>query len=135
MYGVVDHTVYSEYLYTARVAFFDELASIVGYSMESMLQQNVTFATVNLHISFSGPLRRGERFYAESVLCEVKGASLKFEDRVVRLPNAPGEQEQLVCKADVRVAALAADSYKPTRISADVKEALHRYRCTTLAHT
>lgn len=53
MYGVVGHNVYSDYLYTARVAFFDEMASI-GMSLESMLEQNVTFATIKLHITFSG---------------------------------------------------------------------------------
>lgn len=38
---------------------------------------------MSLLLAVCRPLRRGERFYAESVLCDVKGASLKvigYED-------------------------------------------------------
>jgi len=123
MYGVVANTKYHEYMYAARAA----LGASAGLSMEVLLgQYGIMMATTSYSITFKSPLQYGDHFFAESVPCEVRGATCKFKERVVRVSSSG--QEQVVAEGVATCVALvpANPPVKPARIPATMKEALLR---------
>jgi len=89
MYGVVTNTMYHKYMYAARAA----LGASVGLSYRTapmdvvMERYGVMMATTSFTANIKSPLQYGDRFYAESVPCEVRGATCKFKERVVRVSS------------------------------------------------
>jgi len=87
-------------------------------------QYGIMMATTSYNITFKSPLQYGDHFFAESVPCEVRGATFKFKERVVRVSF--GGEEQVVAEGLATCVALvpANPPVKPARIPAPMKEAL-----------
>lgn len=122
LYHVVEHTVYSAYMYTARMA----LMTSIGFSLNQLLDHfGVATATTRTVINFKSPLQYGDCFFAESVPCEVKGATFKFKERVVRV-SSTGEEEQIVAEGEACCVTLTPGVGKPVRLPAPLRQKLLR---------
>jgi len=120
MYGVVTNTMYPEYMFTARAA----IGASVGLSMEVLMERyNIMMATTSFTVNFKSPLQHGDQFFVESVPCEVKGATFKFKERVVRVSNS-GEQVAAEGLATCVALVPGYPPVKPARIPAPMKEAM-----------
>ncbi|WIA30104.1 hypothetical protein OEZ86_000199 [Tetradesmus obliquus] len=123
-YGVVKNTAYHEYLYAARVA----CGASLGFPLEVLLEQyGVMTATISVTTHFKSPLQLGDVFFAETVPVQVKGATVKFKERVVRLSNS-GSEQQVVAEGEATCVGLlpGCPPVKPARIPAPFRQALLR---------
>ena len=119
--GVVYHASYLKFMERARTEWLRGL----GYEQDNLVRdQRVIFAVQAMDIAFVKPARFNERLTATAEPREVRAASLKFQQSVVR-PSETGDDELLV-KASVRVACLCADRLKPIAIPATLHQVLKR---------
>jgi acyl-CoA thioester hydrolase len=107
--GVVYHASYVRYLERARTEWLRELGLAQAQMAE---QEGVLFSVIELDIKYLRPARLDDLL---QVVCSAKvtgGASVQFEQRIVR-----GENE-IIAQGSVRVACLDAKLWKPQRLPA-----------------
>jgi acyl-CoA thioester hydrolase len=81
-----------------------------------MLEQNLCFGLLDTNIRFLAPARFDDRLAVMTRVTEIRGARVQFE-QAVRRESAEGD---LLASADCIAACLAADSYRPRRLPADL---------------
>ncbi|TAN51492.1 MAG: tol-pal system-associated acyl-CoA thioesterase [Methylococcaceae bacterium] len=107
--GVVYHATYLRYFERART----ERLRALGFEHGGLrADAGILFAVKSMTVDFVKPARFDELLWVDARLTEVKRASLMFEQEIRRQQGAGA----VLCKALVRIACLAADTFTVTAI-------------------
>jgi acyl-CoA thioester hydrolase len=112
--GVVYHASYLCYLERARTEWLRTL----GYSQAKLkLEESLVFTVVAMTLDFLKPARLDDQLTVISQVSLSGGASVEFEQQILRGPER-------ILAATVRVACLDADSFRPRRLPVAIKGSL-----------
>lgn len=101
--GVVYHARYLNYFERARTEWLRSL----GFTQESLRKQmNLAFTVVRAQVHYKLPARLDDELQVSVRLCQRRAASLMFTQDLTR-------NETLLAQAQVRVACISADDFKP----------------------
>ena len=104
--GIVYHTSYLKYMERARTEYLRAL----GYNQTRLrAEQGILFVVNRIDINFSRPAVFDDELTVTAALGKTSRASLVFHQTICR------DEEQL-CVADIAIASLSADRYKPKRM-------------------
>lgn len=115
-YGHVNHAVYLNYLEMGRI---DALTAL-GISLAWLQHEGFQVPVVDVHVAFRAPAMLDDRLTVLSALSELRTASARWEQRILR-----GEEE--LASANVRTA-ITDGSGRPCRGPAELQEALQTLR-------
>ena len=116
-YGVVNNSVYFNYLEHARHEFMIS----VGIDPAQVAREGRALTLAEIGVRFRQPLRSRERFRVSVTVEELRGARAVMGQRIVRLP---GEEPVLEATA---VAVFLNEAGRPMRICADIRRAFAPY--------
>jgi len=104
--GVVYHANYLKFMERARTEWLRQL----GFEQNILKDEhNCLFAVHSMQLSFRRPARFNDALLVRSDVTQMSGASMQFEQSVLR-------DDELLCQASVRVACLDALRFKPCPI-------------------
>lgn len=104
--GVVYHANYLKFMERARTEWLRQL----GFEQNILKDEhNCLFAVHSMQLSFRRPARFNDALLVRSDVTQMSGASMQFEQSVLR-------DNELLCQASVRVACLDALRFKPCPI-------------------
>lgn len=116
--GVVYYANYLKFLERARTEWLRSL----GYAQQALIEQRgLLFAVRSITLDYLAPARLDDLLAAELRLQRIGRASIEFAQSIRR----DGEAKAL-CTAQVKVACLEAERFRPAVIPADIKESLSR---------
>lgn len=111
--GVVYHSNYLKFMERART----EWLRAIGFSQEYLRErEGILFVVAAMNIRFRKPAVFDEELNIQSTIKNMNTASLNF---IQTITNA---QYDIVCNAEVTVACLRADTFRPCRIPDNIKE-------------
>lgn len=111
--GVVYHSNYLKFMERART----EWLRAIGFSQEHLRErEGILFVVADMNIHFRKPAVFDEELNVLSTIKNMNAASLAFTQTIT---NARCD---IVCSADVTVACLQADTFRPCRIPDNIKE-------------
>ena len=111
--GVVYYANYLKFYERARTEFLREL----GFEQDVLLQQNIVFVVRQVTVDYLQSAAFNALLRVDTTIEQLKKASLVFRQRIVKLD---ADQETLVNRAQVKVACVSADAFKPTAIPKDI---------------
>lgn len=112
--GVVYHSRYLNFLERART----EWLRAAGFAQTALRQQeHVLFVVHSMQLQFKKPAKLDEQLQVVSRLIEMGRGSFSCQQLIKR-------EETILLQAEVKVACVNADSFKPTGIPARIKIAL-----------
>ncbi len=112
--GVVFYANYLKFLERART----ELLRSYGFEQDELrAEENVIFAVRSVHVDYLKPARFNDSLNVSAELSQSKKTSFYFTQEVMR-------GDEVLCRAEVRIACLAADSMRPKAIPAIIMEKL-----------
>lgn len=101
--GVVYHANYLKFMERARTEWLRQL----GFEQDQLRnEKNVLFAVHSMQLNFRQPARFNDQLLVRSTLLQTSGASMQFEQQVLRDATS-------LCEATVKVACLNAESFQP----------------------
>jgi acyl-CoA thioester hydrolase len=104
--GVVYHSQYLNFMERARTEWLRSL----GFEQNELIDDHqCIFAVHSLNMSFKRPARFNDALLVQSQIIKVAGASIYFEQKVLR-------EGELLCHAGVKVACLNSNSFRPMSI-------------------
>lgn len=110
--GVVYHASYLRFFERARTEFLREK----GFSQQDLLTtQQLAFVVRKMEIDYHQAAKLDEQLTVETRLATVKGATLLFEQQLLR-------NQQLVCSAKVKIACVNLKQMKPTALPTQLKQ-------------
>ncbi|EKO3517361.1 tol-pal system-associated acyl-CoA thioesterase [Vibrio fluvialis] len=101
--GVVYHSNYLKFFERART----EMLRAIGVSQQVLLEQRIGFVVRHAEIDFKQGARLDDQLTVVTSIAELKKASLTFCQELVN------PEEQLLCKAIVKVACIDNEKMKP----------------------
>ena len=111
--GVVFYANYLRFMERARTEWLRTL----GFEQDALMDDpGIVFAVRRTEVDYLAPARFNEQLSVRSRIAEKGGATLTFEQQIVR-----DQDQQLLCKGLVKVACLDKDSLRPARIPADLR--------------
>jgi YbgC/YbaW family acyl-CoA thioester hydrolase len=102
-YHHVNHATYLTYLEHARISALDS----IGWGMEELAERGYQVVVVEIAVRFRAPATAGDALVVETWLEELRGASSRWGQRVLR-------GDEVVLEATVRAASTALDG-RPVR--------------------
>ncbi len=111
--GVVYYANYLKFYERARTEFLREL----GFEQDVLLQQNIVFVVKQVAVDYIQSAAFNTMLRVDTTIEQLKKASLVFQQQIVKLDS---DQETLVNQAQVRVACVSADAFRPTAIPKDI---------------
>lgn len=112
--GVVYHSQYLNFMERARTEWLRGL----GFAQAALRQnEQVLFVVHSMQIKFKKPARLDDELKVVSQLIEMGRGSFSCQQQIVR-------DDMILLEAQVKVACVDADSFKPTGIPARIKIAL-----------
>lgn len=111
--GVVYYANYLKFFERGRTEFLRDL----GFEQDTLLQQNIVFAVRKATVDFKQAARFNELLKVHSQIEQLKKVSVVFKQRIYR-------DEQLICQAEIVVACLQADTFRPVAIPTFIMEQL-----------
>jgi acyl-CoA thioester hydrolase len=107
--GVVYYANYLKFLERARTEWLRSL----GFEQDSLAREaNILFIVHSLTLTFSRPARFNDMLEVLCRIDSIKGASLIFEQKILRA----GKPAEILCSGRTKVACVHADSLKPRPI-------------------
>ncbi len=104
--GVVYHSQYLNFMERARTEWLRQL----GFEQDELITEHqCIFAVHSMQLQFKRPARFNDALIVSSEVSGVSGASLSFEQRVLR-------DNELLCQAEVKVACLDSGRFRPKSI-------------------
>lgn len=104
--GVVYHSQYLNFMERARTEWLRQL----GFEQDELITEHqCIFAVHSMQLQFKRPARFNDALIVSSGVSDVSGASLSFEQRVLR-------DNELLCQAAVKVACLDSGRFWPKSI-------------------
>ncbi len=117
--GVVYYANYLKFYERARTEFLRAM----GFEQDALLAQNIVFVVRNISVDFVRAARFNELLDVRSRITQLKRASLVFRQEIFTQRDG---QTLLLNQADVKLACLRADTFKPTGIPAGIYQPLKR---------
>ena len=116
--GIVYHSNYLNFAERARTEFVREL----GVSQHELSDggKGFAFAVSHLEVNFKRSARLDDVLDVESRVVEVNGASVRFDQRIVRV-----EDGVELTRLNVRLGFVALDGGRPSRIPQHLRQRLH----------
>jgi YbgC/YbaW family acyl-CoA thioester hydrolase len=111
-YHHVNHAGYLTYLEHARISALDS----IGWGMEELRRRGQQVVVVEIEVRFRTPATAGDELIVETWLQELRGASSRWGQRVLR-------GEEVVLEASVRAASTTLDG-RPVRTPEAFRAAL-----------
>ena len=109
--GVVYHARYLHFFERARTEYLRQL----GFSQQILLaEMQLAFVVKTMEIDYCYPARLDDLLLVETVVEEVKGATIRFVQTLKR-------NETILCKSAVKVACVDLGKMKPVAIPAGIK--------------
>ncbi len=115
-YNHVNHASYIQYFEVARVEMLDG----IGMSMGSLAERDVRIVVVGLTIRFHASAGEGDELTVETEVLDVKGAVMRWRQRLLR-------GDRLLADQEIRAATTTVEG-RPIRVPAYLATALERYR-------
>ena len=113
--GVVYHANYLKFMERGRTEWLRAL----GFEQDVLRDEhNVLFAVHSMNIIYHRPARFNEALLIRSRLEKASAVSMQFEQNIYR-------GEELLCEATVRIACLAADTFRPKPIPKFIVTEMH----------
>jgi len=104
--GVVYHSQYLNFMERARTEWLRSL----GFEQNELIEQHhCIFAVHSLNMNFKRPAHFNDALLVQSEILKVAGASIQFDQKVLR-------DGELLCKAEVKVACLNSNGFRPMSI-------------------
>lgn len=115
--GVVYYANYLKFIERARSEYLREL----GFEQDQLIkEQNVIFAVRKLQADYRSPARFNDLLTVKTQLKKVGKASLDFSQKI-----AISGQNQVLFEAQISIACLQADSFKPCAIPQRILEKIN----------
>lgn len=111
--GVVYHAQYLNFFERART----ECLRTLSFSQQTLLEQNFAFVVKKLDIDYKQPARLDDLLSVETIVHEIKKASIVFEQHLWR-------ENICLCSAKVVVASVDLAKMKPIAIPPGIYQAL-----------
>ncbi|MCI7479863.1 tol-pal system-associated acyl-CoA thioesterase [[Pasteurella] aerogenes] len=109
--GVVYHARYLHFFERARTEYLRQL----GFSQQILLaEMQLAFVVKTMEIDYCYPARLDDLLLVETLVEEVKGATIRFVQTLKR-------NETILCKSAVKVACVDLGKMKPVAIPAGIK--------------
>jgi acyl-CoA thioester hydrolase len=99
--GIVHHSSYVSYFEVARIEWLRRR----GLSYATWAGRGIHLPVVELELKYKTPARFDELLVVDTLLDEVRAASLRFRYRIVRQPQ-PGAADQLIAEGATRLACI-----------------------------
>ena len=113
--GVVYYANYLKFMERARTEFLRHL----GFEQDQLIeQQNIIFAVRSVQCDYKSPAQFNDELMVTADLIELKKASMLFEHRIYR----KNQQDKILCQAQIHIACLKADTFKPCAIPKSIME-------------
>lgn len=110
--GVVYHSNYLRFMERGRTEWLREL----GYSHNRLSEEeNLVFVVSSMNIEFKRPAYFDELLNVNSRITRLRGTSLVFEQTI------NNEANETKCRADVYIACVDVNTFKPKRIPAVIR--------------
>lgn len=123
--GVVYHANYLRFLERARTEWLRRL----GFEQDELLRnEGIVFAVREAQLAYHRPARFNDRLNVLSDISLLRKASMTFAQRIYRNESADADDQTLLCTAEVRVACISAQSFRPTAIPPALWTELNRER-------
>ncbi|MHB8746748.1 MAG: tol-pal system-associated acyl-CoA thioesterase [Gammaproteobacteria bacterium] len=107
--GVVYYANYLRFMERARTEWLRSL----GFEQDELLKRdNILFAVRSVSLDYFKPARFNDRLLVSASIYTRGHASLGFEQNVRRA----GDENTVLCAGQIRIACLAADSFRPQPI-------------------
>jgi len=104
--GVVYYANYLKFFERART----EMLRSYGFEQDKLIvEQNIIFVVRSVQIDYLNPARFNESIDVSAEITQSKKVSLNFEQIISR-------DDMVLCKANIRIACLTADTLKPKAI-------------------
>jgi len=117
--GVVYHANYLKYMERARSEWFRAL----GFELDQLAQiEKILFAVTQMNIKFHHPAKFNNELLISVELIEIRKASFSFKHIITVNKSDNERNEIIICSAEVKIACLHADLFKPTSIPERVLE-------------
>ena len=116
--GIVYYVNYLKFMERART----ELLRSLGYQQQELKQQGLLFVVHSLNARYRAPAKLDDELLIRTGIKRLAAASLIFEQQVLR-----ADDETLLCSAEVKVAAVEADTMKPVQIDTELSDQLGRF--------
>ncbi len=115
--GVVYYANYLKFIERARSEYLREL----GFEQDQLIKaQNIIFAVRSLQADYRSPARFNDLLTVKTQLKKVGKASLDFSQKI-----AISGQNQVLFEAQISIACLQADSFKPCAIPQRILEKIN----------
>jgi 4-hydroxybenzoyl-CoA thioesterase/acyl-CoA thioester hydrolase len=111
--GIVYYVNYLKYMERART----EMLRSLGFNKAGANPGSIQFVVRSVRVEYLRPARLDDQLAVTARVTSLGGASLDFQQQVLR-------GAELLCEADVRIACADGASLKPARIGAEMKRAL-----------
>lgn len=115
--GVVYYANYLKFIERGRTEFLRSL----GFEQDQLIEQeNIIFAVKSLSADYVSPARFNDLLNVETTLEKARRASLIFSQNITDL-----EQNKVLFKAQITIACLNAQSFKPCAIPGEILEKIN----------
>ena len=115
--GVVYYANYLKFMERARTEWLRSL----GLEQDELIEKkSVIFAVRSVQVDYLAPARFNEQLTVTSTLVETGRASLMFEQIITKQDN-----EQVLCKGQVKIASLNAQTFKPCPMPTQILDDLN----------
>lgn len=111
---VVYHARYLHFFERARTEFL----RVLGFSQQQLLADLVAFVVKKMEIDYKAPAYLDDLLSVKSSICEIKGAKIVFQQRLLR-------DEVLLCETFVTVVCVDLTKMKPIAIPEAIRQAFH----------
>jgi len=115
--GVVYYANYLKFYERARTEFLREM----GFEQDDLLTQNTVFVVRNITVDFIQAARFNERLMVRTKIQQLKKVSLVFRQEIF---TERAGQTELLNQADVKLACVRADTFRPAGIPAEIFQSL-----------
>jgi len=119
-YGHLNHSVYVQLFETGRIELLDE----VGLGLHDLEDQGYRFVVSQIATRFLASAVGGDRLVVETEVLELRRASSRWGQRILRVPPEGDEAEPELLATQEVVAAVTGTNGRPTRFPEFMAERL-----------
>ena len=111
--GIVYYVNYLKFMERARTEFMRS----AGFGKDYIFNHDLMFVVRDVAVHYRGPARLDDELRATARIAELRGASLRMHQRVLR-------GDEVLARAEVTIACVDRDGVRPRRIPAEMAQTL-----------